>query len=215
MRGISILLVVLSHAGNGFAKIFPGGLGVTIFFVISGFLITNLLLQEIATTGSLNLKRFYFKRVLRLMPSLLFYLVLFVSVLLYLGSSITPLHIASGIFYFANYYHIFIGYPPYNPLPILWSLAVEEHFYIIFPLLILLFRKNPLKILPFLCLLLALTPIWRTILYNSADFTKLRLQGSDAIFDCIIYGCVAAIFLHYDKVKYLTAKSLYLSIAIL
>ena len=66
-----------------------------------------------------------------------------------------------------------------------------------------------------MCLLLALTPIWRTILYNSADFTKLRLQGSDAIFDCVIYGCVAAIFLHYDKVKYINAKSLYLSIAIL
>jgi len=93
--------VVLSHAGNGFEKIFPGGLGVTIFFVISGFLITGLLLQEIASTGSLNLKRFYFKRGLRLIPSLLFYLVLFVPVLLYFGSSITPLHIASGIFYFA------------------------------------------------------------------------------------------------------------------
>ena len=54
----------------------------------------------------------------------------------------------SGIFYFANYYHLFIGYPPYNPMPIIWSLSVEEHYYIIFPFCMLLCRKNLRGICP-------------------------------------------------------------------
>jgi len=78
LRGICILLVVLSHAGNGFEKVFPGGLGVNLFFVLSGFLITRQLREEVMLTHTLALGHFYAKRVLRLLPPLLLYLIIFV-----------------------------------------------------------------------------------------------------------------------------------------
>ena len=115
-RAVSILLVVFSHADLG--NIVPGGLGVTVFFVISGFLITRQMIAEIVSTGGFSFGAFYLRRFFRLAPALLLYLAMFTSLFLLLGAHMTGWQIASGIFYVANYYHIFIGYPPLNPNPI-------------------------------------------------------------------------------------------------
>src|SRR6185369_6336028 len=202
LRAVSILLVVISHAGYGLEKLFAGTMGVIIFFVISGFLITRQMIVETEETGTFNAKRFYLRRIFRLIPALLLYLFIFVPLLLYLGSDISMAHIATGVFYLANYYHVFIGYPLYNPMPILWSLSVEEHFYILFPFVILLFRKNlkgliiPLSIMAFLIL------CWRAFLYSHCfDHglaicglpDRIREQGTDAVFDCILYGVLIAL----------------------
>ena len=83
LRGISILLVVISHTFGDKKPFYNGGFGVSIFFVISGFLITLLLLQEKYTTGSVSLKNFYIRRFLRIFPVAYLYLV----VLLVLNST--------------------------------------------------------------------------------------------------------------------------------
>lgn len=204
-RAISILLVVISHAGLEW--LVPGGLGVVVFFVISGFLITRQMIAEIAATGTLSFKAFYLRRVFRLAPALLLYLAVFDTLLGALGADITPMHVISGVFYFANYYHIFIGYPPHNPNPILWSLAIEEHFYLVAPMAVFLCRRNLKGLLAGLCLAAILAPLWRLALYLhcSADPSGgicgipggLRIfHGTDTMFDCIAYGCLMAVVLH-------------------
>ena len=141
-RGISIILVILSHivykSTNPFLEIFSGYFGVTIFFVISGYLITSLLLKERAKNGSISLRKFYIRRALRIIPvSYLFILVLFIldkilslktpgqsywAALLYIKN--TPLLFTQDTFS-AHF----------------WSLSVEEQFYILFPWLLVLNQK--------------------------------------------------------------------------
>jgi peptidoglycan/LPS O-acetylase OafA/YrhL len=207
LRAISISLVVISHWGHGLDRIFPGLFGVVIFFVISGFLITRQLAQELAHSGTLNLRAFYRRRFFRLAPALLLYLTIFIPVLLGLGAIMTPIQIAAGVFYFANYYHLFIGYWPLSPMPILWSLSVEEHFYLLFPLCLLGFSRNVKTILPWLCVALIGVFLWRVKLYSGCSTDPawwacgwpgiIRVYGTDAIFDCILYGCITALALHY------------------
>ena len=216
-RAVSIILVVLSHADLG--NNVPGGLGVTVFFVISGFLITRQLVAEIEATGDLKFGAFYLRRAFRLAPALLLYLLLFDSLLLALGATITWTHVASALFYFANYYQIFIGYPPHNPNPILWSLAIEEHFYLVAPFVIFLFRRNLRSLLPYLGAVLVLVLLWRTRLYLLCSddpsaaicgIPKRRYLGTDMLFDCIAYGCATALILNYNgaKVRELARHSL-------
>jgi peptidoglycan/LPS O-acetylase OafA/YrhL len=204
-RAISISLVVLSHAGLG--KIVPGGLGVLIFFVISGFLITRQMIVEIEREGRLTLRAFYLRRFFRLAPAMLVYVGMFSAILVWLGATITATHILSGLLYFANYYYIFVGYPPHNPIGILWSLSVEEHFYIIFPFCMMAYRDAPRKIIPVLCATVVAVLAWRIILHGicSDDPSRgicglpgrHRTFGTDLIFDCILYGCIAALALQY------------------
>lgn len=206
MRGLAILLVVLAHAG--LQNIVPGGLGVTIFFVISGFLITRQMIAEIEATKKLNLTKFYLRRVFRLAPALLFYVALFTAILLPLGSPIAFTHILSTIFYVANYYHIFIGFPDYSPFIITWSLAIEEHYYIVFPLLILLASRNLRALMPWLLAGTILALLWRMSLYQDClsdpswpicglPGSARIAKGTDSVFDCILYGAIAALALQY------------------
>src|ERR1700682_626933 len=146
VRGISILLVLLLHFTP---KLMPGGyFGVDIFFVLSGFLITSLLLQEWARKNSISLKDFYIRRALRLGPGLAVYLLLvgaYACVFLdkgnargmYLGIVLTLSYISNWVMAFK---------PDFLPglLAITWSLAVEEQFYLVWPLILsLLLTNNP------------------------------------------------------------------------
>ena len=206
LRAVSILLVVFSHADLG--NIVPGGLGVTVFFVISGFLITRQMIAEIVSTGSLSFSAFYLRRVFRLAPALLLYLAIFTSLFLALGAHMTGWQVASGIFYVANYYHIFIGYPPLNPNPILWSLSIEEHFYLLAPFIIFLFRRKLPALLPYMAVALLLVPVWRFYIFQlcagnphaamcGVEGGVRRFRATDTLFDCIVYGCVMAMLLHF------------------
>ena len=136
LRAVSVLLVVSAHAG--LSDLIPGGLGVTIFFFLSGYLITTLMLAENEQTGAISIRNFYARRILRLAPPLLITLAIAYS-LTYLGflqGRITLAALVSQLLYFANYYILFFD-PNAQSMPggtgILWSLAVEEHFYIFFP----------------------------------------------------------------------------------
>lgn len=206
LRAISILLVVISHAGLG--HIVPGGLGVIIFFVISGFLISRLMIAELMETGKLDIKRFYIRRILRLLPTLLLWLLIFVPLAWALGVGMTFMHVISAIFYFANYYHMYFGYPPYNPFPILWSLAVEEHFYIFFPFLVQRFRGDFSTFIKWLTGAVLVILAWRFLLNTAcsspdASYALCGLpdgariyKGTDSIADSILYGVLIAFALH-------------------
>lgn len=134
-RGISILIVVLGHAFNNPIRLFPGSFGVSIFFVISGFLITTLLLKEQTVSGTIHLKQFYIRRVLRIFP--VAYLYLFVLVLL---KFIFDLKIPATSFLSAALYmrNTSILYAPVWEWPTghYWSLSVEEQFYLLFPFIL-------------------------------------------------------------------------------
>ena len=138
LRAISIILVYLAHLAG--TRNFPftrqisaagelGYLGVKVFFVISGFLITSLLLNEVQSKGHISLKNFYFRRLVRIFPACYVYVSVFVVLSL---TGLITLHwpdVYHGYTYTVNYYHTgrswYIGH--------LWSLSVEEQFYMLWP----------------------------------------------------------------------------------
>jgi len=206
-RGVAILTLMLSHGGLG--NIVPGILALLTFFVISSFLITRQMIVEIEKTGTMNLKKFYLRRIFRLIPALVLFIIFFAPIMYYLGIPPTQMQVASVLFYFANYYQIFVGYPVGNPFPIVWSLSVEEHYYILLPCCMMLFSRNLRQILPWLCAVLLGILLWRIVLYHSclADPAwwvcgpagSPRWKGTDVMLDCVLYGAVAALLLHYHN----------------
>jgi len=146
MRAVAVLLVVLSHAG---VSVLAGGyVGVDVFFVISGFLITTLLLGELGRSGTVSLAKFYARRATRLLPaSTVVLLATVVASWLWLPATRFKSISLDGVFatfYGINWRLAFEGVQYLNadaepsPLQHFWSLAVEEQFYLVWPLLLLL-----------------------------------------------------------------------------
>ena len=161
LRAVAILGVLLFHVGN---KHFTGGfVGVDVFFVISGFLITGIIKREIETTGTFSAKNFYARRIRRLFPAM--FLVLFFTAL-FAALVFSPTHLsrtggalASAIASVSNiYFWLEAGYfdisAKLKPLLHTWSLGVEEQFYFLWPFLLLLLIKMKKSWLPPLFLLL-------------------------------------------------------------
>jgi peptidoglycan/LPS O-acetylase OafA/YrhL len=148
LRAVAVVVVLLFHAKLGL----PGGfVGVDVFFVISGFLITRILLKEYNSANGVNLLNFWERRVRRIFPALLFVLVLTVVIgwFVFLPSAYYNLakSIIAQAFFAGNFYFYFNqGYftESVNPEPLLhtWSLAVEEQFYILFPFLFLVIPNS-------------------------------------------------------------------------
>jgi peptidoglycan/LPS O-acetylase OafA/YrhL len=198
MRALSVLLVLFSHFG--FEKIIPGALGVTIFFFISGFLITLLLFREFRSTGKIKILDFYARRQARLLPELLFYiLVSGVLGILYIGLPRLQDYL-SALFYYANYHHLFAIYTSGITdfrWPHLWSLAVEQHFYLTFPFIFAAFAPKPQRLFTFLISLCLLILIWRGIIITFGGNVRYTYEASDARIDSIAYGCITAIILWF------------------
>ncbi|VCU72610.1 O-acetyltransferase OatA [Pigmentiphaga humi] len=204
LRACSIALVVVSHAWLG--HIVPGGLGVTVFFFISGFIITRTLLQEQAREGGISIRGFYVRRLFRLMPALFAYLLLSVIVLWFIAGSVPWRDVAAAVFYYANYWKIagqLVNDPVVSPIGITWSLAVEEHYYLIFPALFaLLVRpddcRRALALFVFLCIA-ALA--WRARLYAELgpelEDTGRIYMGTDTRVDAILYGSILSLIVWY------------------
>ena len=145
LRAVAVIAVVLYHADVPWV---PGGfLGVDVFFVLSGFLITSLLLVELDRTGRLDYRAFYLRRARRLLPALLAVLAVtavLVATIAYDVAGSFRRDLPGALFYYSNWSNIltdtsyfeFIGRPPM--LKHLWSLAVEEQFYFIWPTVALL-----------------------------------------------------------------------------
>jgi len=199
LRAISISIVLVSHAGYG--NVVPGGLGVTIFFFLSGYLITTLLTDERERSGRIHIGKFYLRRVFRLFPPLLVTLVIADSLVLLglLGGGVSWTGVLAQLFYFANYYGLF--FDPGNTTAagtgILWSLAVEEHFYMVYPavlaglLAVGFSRQRIVVVLAVVCLTVLAWRMYLVTLPNVA--TERTYYSSDTRVDSIVFGCLLAL----------------------
>jgi len=147
LRALAALLVTIFHA-----RLVPGGfIGVDIFYVISGYLITGLILREIEKTGNLDLNAFYQRRIKRLLPTSVFVLFITATVGMFVLPAITRDSLGRDLFaaaaYISNYLFAWWqnDYQNLNatPSPFIhyWSLAVEEQFYVIWPILLLFLSR--------------------------------------------------------------------------
>jgi peptidoglycan/LPS O-acetylase OafA/YrhL len=200
IRAVSFFVVFLAHAGLGW--VIPGYFGLTVFFFLSGYLITTLLRMEQTKTGSISLGQFYLRRTLRIFPPM--YLVLAVACALpllgfYKGSVHASTVLAQAL-HLTNYYIIRNGWWE-GIAPgtwVYWSLAVEEHFYLVFPLLyigltrFLPSRRHQALVLLGLC---ALVLVWRCILIFGFHVWKDRVYlATDTRVDAILTGCILAVW---------------------
>lgn len=199
IRAFSFLLVYFSHAGLG--ALVPGGIGVTIFFFLSGFLITTLMRAEFERNGAVNFRHFWLRRAFRILPP--FYLVLLVTALAALifdpPGTLLPPAVAAQVLHVTNYWIIGHGYGGQPAgTGVYWSLAVEEHFYLLFPLMYVGMQKlrlPPRKQVALLWGLCALVLLWRCVLvfafHVSTDHTYM---ATDTRFDSILFGCALAVW---------------------
>ncbi|UFH56351.1 acyltransferase [Spirosoma sp. KNUC1025] len=204
-RGLAILIVVVSH--YGFGKWIPGGFGVTLFFFISGFLITRLLIAEHYKTQQIDLKGFYLRRVLRLYPALLMMVILAIGFSLSTGCGLQPGDILSTLFYYRNYYMLYgvdaSAFACGRMFNITWSLAIEEHFYLFFPLLFIALYRWPkvLGSVMFLGIIGALA--WRIQLITTEGLNEITMfktyHFTETRLDAIMYGCLVSLILHHDR----------------
>ena len=193
LRALAVAMVFFAH--NHLENIIPGGLGVTVFFVLSGYLITTLMRIEQARHGSISYRSFYLRRLIRLMPPL-FIVIAITGALAALGiidGSFTTGGIFSALFYFGNYFviaHDFHGLPA--GIGVVWSLAIEEHYYLFYPpLAALLLRVGRAGLSATLLSLLCIVVLaWRYWLAFHGESEAYISMATDTRLDSILIGCL-------------------------
>lgn len=202
LRAVSIALVMGVHGSgpiSGFiAERLNGWIGVDVFFVISGFLITSLLAQELASTGSLSLKRFWMRRVLRIMPA---YYVFLLGMAVLLGAAALPSLAVAGVY--LTDYDSALGWGHlgrYRPLlGHTWSLAVEEQFYLLWPATLYIIvtagskKFEYRRVLTITTAAIVLVVLWRGYLVTIGTSDDRLYLAFDTRFDAILTGCFAAL----------------------
>ena len=196
LRAIAILAVLGSHIVS---TLIPGSFGVTLFFFISGFIITRLLLED----GRPRLVPFYIRRFFRLYPALLAYVVACVIAAKLSGESVSLRSVAGVLFFFTNYLDGTSAYFTHT-----WSLAVEEHFYILFPLLVLLLHRRPERLQAALILCAVICVGLRSYeLYAGVASGAIQGQTHTRL-DSIAYGCLLSVLFYRAEGSARVAKLL-------
>lgn len=149
LRALAVLAVIIYHVDVNYL---PGGfLGVDLFFVLSGYLISSLIIKEYRKTGSLNLYNFFIRRARRLLPAVYFMITVGLVVMVLFNEVLlrkSHLDAIFGYIYSSNWWYIFHkldyfdSFGAQSPFKHLWSLAIEEQFYMVFPLLFLLVNRK-------------------------------------------------------------------------
>jgi peptidoglycan/LPS O-acetylase OafA/YrhL len=195
LRGLAILLVVVYHNFGFINYFFFGWLGVDLFFVLSGFLITDILLKTL--NGKNYLKNFYLRRMLRIFPLYYLFLIIFLLIIPRLNTQLDIKYYTDNQVwlwtYLQNWLYIFKDPAHTNTLNHLWSLAVEEQFYLVWPFVILLIKK-PKYLLIFISLVLIAVLMLRLWIWTNhiADLAYFNLYTFSRI-DGICIGCMIAL----------------------
>jgi peptidoglycan/LPS O-acetylase OafA/YrhL len=198
VRFIAVFLVIFYHLNF---QLVPGGHGVMLFFVLSGFLITWLLLKENEKTNTISLKHFFQRRVIRIFPAFYAYWLIAVAILLILKKDVPWGHAISSLFYFSNYYGAL--HPELNNLfSHTWSLAIEEQFYLCFPFLFFAFANNLKRFTNVLTVIILTIWIWRFILVFGFQVKDSYIYSAfDTRIDQLLVGCLLAMVLRQGKLK--------------
>ncbi len=210
LRGVAVLAVMVFHLG---ATWLTGGFfGVDVFYVLSGFLITGLLLDEWARSGGIRLGAFWARRARRLLPALGLVLV---AVTAYVHFVATPgsypgyrSDALATLFYYSNWHQIatsanyFVATGLLSPLTHCWSLAIEEQFYLLWPLVVLAVlaaaggparRARAPRLLGWVCVVGSLaSALWMARLYADGATTTRLYFGTDTHAQCILVGSALA-----------------------
>jgi peptidoglycan/LPS O-acetylase OafA/YrhL len=227
LRAVSILMVLVTHLGftdtldstayftKRLIQLFSGNTGVNIFFTLSGFLITQILLTEKIRTGTINLKHFFIRRLLRLLPPLLLFL-LTATGLMYFG------YIRSsfvGVIFSMFYVYNFIPDKFYTgELGHLWSLAVEEQFYLFWPFVVRFLRYRKMILMAAVILAICVVAQWllpsASIFWNNkyhrlSDMSHVGRWFFPAVAP-IMMGAVAYVLLQIPPVQNYMKNSGYL-----
>jgi len=189
IRAIAVTLVLACHAGIPWAK--GGFIGVDIFYVLSGFLITGLVVREIKKTGTVSIRNFYARRAKRLLPMAALVLV-FISIgTLFIFSLARQVEIGGDVFaaalYFVNWHFIVQGVDYFaaadgihSPVQHYWSLSVEEQFYLVWPLLLMLggFLAAKFRRHLHVVILVIIVPVAIISLIYGIHFTKVNPEAA-------------------------------------
>lgn len=225
LRGVAILAVMAFNGHLAWAR--GGFLGVDMFFALSGFLITCVLVQEYSQTSAVRLKNFYFRRALRLLPALFALIVFCIAYALVFqkgdSASTTLKGVLYTLFYVANWAQVPPNPPGIGPLSHAWSLSVEEQFYFVWPLLLLLLLrlKSRSLIVASLSAMIVISILVSVLLWN-ADTPHLRMYfGSDVRAHELLIGCMAALMLAWgvfrptDRLRWILHTASAISLAVI
>lgn len=207
MRAFAVLLVVFSHAGLTFV---PGGSGVTIFFVISGFIITFLLLRERDKTGGFDVGGFYMRRLIKIAPPLILVIIIPTLVYMLFGGEVDLVDFLGQIFFFFNWRYLDSQVTVLPGTHVAWSLAIEEQFYLVFALIWLFAVKSK----HYQKIIVSISAV--TILFSMGSRVALHLQnattdriyfGTDTRVEAIAVGTLVAVwFFRYRSTDLVQGK---------
>ena len=199
LRAFSIALVCIGHVAGTVGSpelLLPfhnlGNFGVKIFFVISGFLITYLLIQEDERNGGINLKSFYIRRVFRLLPAFYFYVICIAIAEVVGFIELNKGDLLHASTYTMNYHHDRAWWLNHT-----WSLAVEEQFYLIWPLLLLI--SGFMRSKRIIVVVILVTPVIRALMWYGFEASPSAMSREfQAVADALATGCLFA-YLYKEK----------------
>lgn len=222
LRAIAVIAVIIYHID---ANYLPGGfLGVDLFFVLSGYLISSLIIKEYKSTGTVNLYNFYVRRARRLLPAVYFMItVVLIIITLFNGVLLKKSYLDAlfGYIYSSNWWYIFHkldyfdSFGSQSPFKHLWSLAIEEQFYMFFPLIFLIFNRksksnngNSKLTKNFIYVVLSLilvSLIAHILLFDINNINRIYF-GTDTRAFSLLVGVVGAILYPMDRLSERTTK---------
>lgn len=191
LRAIAAFLVVFFHGGIPWV---PGGLGVLAFFVLSGFLITWLLLKEEEQSGTVSLKAFYIRRSLRIFPAFYAYWLLLSAMLLLRHKRFIVAQAISSLLYVNNYYQALHG-DPNTGFSHTWSLGIEEQFYLLWPLIFLLLKHTRYRLRFLITTILAIELYREALVFWIHRDQGYIYEAFDTRADHLLVGCLLAVAL--------------------
>jgi peptidoglycan/LPS O-acetylase OafA/YrhL len=195
LRAVSVLLVILNHLQ---VRYVPDGRGVLTFFVLSGFLITWILLNESSRYGDISVKNFYIRRVLRIFPAFYVFWFLHLLALLIAERALPKSAVAdyvSSFFYVSNY-RFALSHAAHHSIAHTWALSIEEQFYLLWPLVFALYQFDLRRFSRFLIIAIAAIDLYRIVLFFGFHVSDGWLNITfDSRADHLLVGCLLAISL--------------------